>query len=74
MYELTEGKLIITTEVGQHQIWAAQFINTLPKTISFFRRTWNNGVWPCMHIGQIHRASRQKVINVAGDGSFRMVQ
>ena len=29
IYDITKGEAVITTEVGQHQMWAAQFINMI---------------------------------------------
>lgn len=73
MYELTGGDAIITTEVGQHQMWAAQFYKyKSPRQFlsSGGLGTMGYGLGACMgaQIGKIDK----KVINIAGDGSFRM--
>jgi len=73
IYELTKGKAIITTEVGQNQIWAAQCYK-----YTFARQFISSGGLGTMGYGlgacigsQIGRPDK-KVINIAGDGSFRM--
>jgi acetolactate synthase-1/2/3 large subunit len=73
MYALTKGDAIITTEVGQHQMWAAQFYKY--KTPRQFLSsgglgTMGYGLGACIG-AQIGKPDR-KVINIAGDGSFRM--
>ncbi|RXE59469.1 biosynthetic-type acetolactate synthase large subunit [Acetivibrio mesophilus] len=73
MYELTKGEAIITTEVGQHQMWAAQFYKyTSPRQFlsSGGLGTMGYGFGACIG-AQIGKPGK-KVINVAGDGSFRM--
>jgi len=73
IYELTKGDAIITTEVGQHQMWAAQYYK-----FSKFRQfissgglgTMGYGLGAC--IGAQLAKPNKKVINIAGDGSFRM--
>ncbi len=73
MYELTKGDAIITTEVGQHQMWAAQFYK-YTSTRQFLSSgglgTMGYGLGACIG-AQIGRP-KKKVINIAGDGSFRM--
>lgn len=73
IYELTEGKALITTEVGQNQLWAAQFYKySEPRQFitSGGLGTMGFGLGACIG-AQIGRPDK-KVINVAGDGSFRM--
>ncbi len=73
IYELTKGDAIITTEVGQHQIWAAQFYKyKSPRQFlsSGGLGTMGYGLGACIG-AQIGRRDK-KVINIAGDGSFRM--
>jgi acetolactate synthase I/II/III large subunit len=73
MYELTKGEAIITTEVGQHQMWAAQcyaFSNPKQFISSGGLGTMGFGLGAC--IGAQFGRPDKKVINVAGDGSFRM--
>lgn len=73
LYELTKGNALITTEVGQHQMWAAQFYKyTTPRQFisSGGLGTMGYGLGACIG-AQIARPEK-KVINVAGDGSFRM--
>lgn len=73
IYELTKGDAIITTEVGQHQMWAAQFYKfTAPRQFvsSGGLGTMGFGLGACIG-AQLGRPDK-KVINVAGDGSFRM--
>jgi acetolactate synthase-1/2/3 large subunit len=73
IYELTKGEALITTEVGQNQLWAAQFYKyTMPRQFisSGGLGTMGYGLGACIG-AQIGRPDR-KVINVAGDGSFRM--
>ncbi len=73
IYELTQGNAVIATEVGQNQIWSAQFYKYQEP------RTWiSSGGLGTMGFGlgasigaQIGRPEKQ-VFNIAGDGSFRM--
>ena len=51
---LTEDRAIITTEVGQNQMWTAQFYKfTRPRTF-ITSGAWNYGLWfGCRHIGHV---------------------
>ena len=73
IYEMTHGDALITTEVGQNQFWAAQFYKyTKPRQYisSGGFGTMGFGLGACIG-AQIGRPDK-KVINIAGDGSFRM--
>ncbi|MEG0133569.1 biosynthetic-type acetolactate synthase large subunit [Clostridium sp.] len=72
--ELNEdGNILITTEVGQHQMWAAQYFNT-KRERSFISSgglgTMGYGLGAA--IGASFGRPKAKVINIAGDGSFGM--
>lgn len=71
--ELTNSDAIITTDVGQHQMWAAQnYKYKKPRTLlsSGGLGTMGFGLGACIG-AQIARPEKQ-VINIAGDGCFRM--
>lgn len=73
LYELTNGDALITTEVGQHQLWAAQFFKySSPRQFisSGGLGTMGYGLGAC--IGAKLGRPDKKVFNIAGDGSFRM--
>jgi acetolactate synthase-1/2/3 large subunit len=73
IYEITSGDAIITTEVGQHQMWAAQFFRyKRPRTFltSGGLGTMGYGLGAC--IGAKVGMPDKTVINIAGDGCFRM--
>jgi len=73
LYEMTKGDVIVSTEVGQHQMWAAQFYKYHnPRTFlsSGGLGTMGYGLGAC--IGAKVGNPNKKVINIAGDGSFRM--
>ncbi len=71
--ELTEHKAIIVTEVGQHQMWAAQFYGYyVPRSFISSGGLGTMGFGTGAAIGaQLGRPDR-KVVSIAGDGSFRM--
>ncbi len=73
LYALTEGKAVITTEVGQNQMWAAQFYKyTEPRTFISSGGLGTMGFGLPAAIGaQLARPDR-KVIDIAGDGSIQM--
>ena len=73
IYEITEGDAIITTDVGQHQMWAAQYYKfKKPRTFlsSGGLGTMGYGLGAC--IGAKMGCRDKTVINIAGDGCFRM--
>ena len=73
LYEATKGDAIITTDVGQHQMWAAQYYKyTAPRTFlsSGGLGTMGYGLGAC--IGAKVGNPDKTVINIAGDGCFRM--
>ena len=71
--EVTHGDAIITTDVGQHQMWAAQnYKYKYPRTLltSGGLGTMGYGLGAC--IGAKVGKPDKYVINIAGDGCFRM--
>lgn len=69
----TKGEAIITTDVGQHQMWAAQFYHySEPRTFlsSGGLGTMGYGLGAC--IGAKLGRPDKTVVNIAGDGCFRM--
>lgn len=73
IYKMTEEDTIITTEVGQHQMWTSQYFKfTKPRTFitSGGLGTMGYGLGAC--IGAKIGAPEKTVINIAGDGCFRM--
>ena len=73
IYELTNGEAIITTEVGQNQLWAAQYYSySKPRTFISSGGLGTMGYGLGASIGAQIGMPHKKVFNIAGDGSFRM--
>ena len=73
LYELTKGDAIITTEVGQNQMWAAQFYKYKePRTFLSSGGLGTMGYGLGASIGAKMGRPDKTVINIAGDGCFRM--
>lgn len=73
IYELTQGDAVITTEVGQHQMWAAQFYKyKYPRTFVTSGGLGTMGYGLGAALGAKMGCKDKVVINIAGDGCFRM--
>ncbi|ERK32428.1 biosynthetic-type acetolactate synthase large subunit [Clostridium intestinale] len=71
--DLTNGEAIITTEVGQHQMWASQFYKHMkPKRFVTSGGLGTMGFGLGAAIGSKVGNPDKLVINIAGDGSFAM--
>ncbi|MBA4372690.1 MAG: acetolactate synthase, large subunit, biosynthetic type [Thermodesulfovibrio sp.] len=73
IYELTKGDAIITTEVGQNQMWAAQFFKyDKPRTWLSSGGLGTMGYGLPAAIGAQLAFPNKLVIDIAGDGSIQM--
>jgi acetolactate synthase-1/2/3 large subunit len=71
--ELTQGDAIITTEVGQNQMWTAQFYHFLkPRTLLTSGGLGTMGYGFPAALGAQVAFPDKTVIDIAGDGSFQM--
>jgi acetolactate synthase-1/2/3 large subunit len=73
IYELTKGDAIITTEVGQNQMWTAQYYQFIkPRTLLTSGGLGTMGYGFPAAIGAQAAFPNRLVIDIAGDGSFQM--
>ena len=73
IYRQTKGDAIISTEVGQHQMWAAQFYKyTKPRTFLTSGGLGTMGYGLGAALGAKSGREDKVVVNIAGDGCFRM--
>jgi acetolactate synthase-1/2/3 large subunit len=73
IYELTKGEAIISTEVGQNQMWAAQFyLFDQPRTLLTSGGLGTMGYGFPAAIGAQVAFPERTVIDIAGDGSIQM--
>ncbi|MGF6988777.1 acetolactate synthase-1/2/3 large subunit [Lachnospiraceae bacterium PM6-15] len=73
IYRQTEGEAVITTEVGQNQMWAAQFYKYKePRTFLTSGGLGTMGYGLGASLGAKLGCPDKTVINIAGDGCFRM--
>lgn len=73
LYRVTKGEAVIVTDVGQHQMWAAQYYSYKePRTFlsSGGLGTMGYGLGAC--IGAKIGRPDKIVVNIGGDGCFRM--
>ena len=73
IYEMVQGDAVMVTEVGQHQMWAAQYFKYKnPRTLLTSGGLGTMGFGLGAAIGAQLANPDKQVINIAGDGCFRM--
>jgi acetolactate synthase-1/2/3 large subunit len=71
--EMVDADAIITTEVGQHQMWAAQFFQfKMPRTFLSSGGLGTMGYGLPGALGAQAAFPQRQVIDISGDGSFQM--
>ncbi len=73
IYRQTKGDAVVVTEVGQHQMWAAQYYKfTQPRTLLTSGGLGTMGYGLGASLGAKMGMPEKTVVNIAGDGCFRM--
>lgn len=73
IYRQTKGEALIVTEVGQHQMWAAQYYKySKPRTFLTSGGLGTMGYGLGASLGAKCGCPDKTVVNIAGDGCFRM--
>lgn len=73
LYDITNGEAVISTEVGQHQMWTAEFYNfRKPRSFASSGGLGTMGYGLGAAIGCKVGNPEKVVVNCAGDGSFYM--
>ncbi len=73
LYKKTKGEAVITTEVGQHQMWTAQYYKfSRPRQLITSGGCGTMGYGLGASIGASIGLRKERVFNIAGDGCFRM--
>ena len=73
IYEVTGGNAIVTTDVGQHQMWAAHFFKyTKPRTFISSGGLGTMGFGLPAAIGAKAGCRNRNVVTISGDGSIQM--
>ncbi len=73
IFELTQGEVIISTEVGQNQMWTAQYFPFMkPRTLLTSGGLGTMGYGFPAAIGAQIAFPNRLVVNISGDGSFQM--